>query len=543
MKKNSTIGKYEILEKIGEGGFGIVYRGRDPMLDREVAIKVLRADVSTSPDFVERFWREARLAASLRHPNIATVLEVGEEKGRYFLVMDYLPGGPLSDLLKEGMPLPLSRTVELLEPIAEALDYAHSKGLIHRDVKPSNFIFNEDGRPVLTDFGLVKSLTEVGTTTTMAMGTVEYMAPEQILGQNPSPATDIYALGVAAYHMLTGRVPFTGTTPFAIQKGHTEQTPPDPRQINPALLPDIAKVLLHALEKEPAKRYPTCLAFVGELERIADRLVSQRSKQLLEESMQKMEEMDFDGAITKLEQLLAVAALPEAANLLRECRRRKELWSQVQELLKQQEQVGIQINQKLASEKWIRLTASSSRNYPSPLMSNGVDKGLFAVLILFTVIALVLAINVGYQAPSMKIINSLCPLSNPGFYYVISPESLMIYCAFVLVLWVTWLVYKSISWMTTHFRLKTNVMDKGLFVVLTLFTVVALVLAINVGYQAPSMKVIDSLCPLSNPDFYYFFSPLSLIIYCAFVLVLWATWLVYKGIPWLTRRFRDNPVS
>ena len=177
-KAFSKIGKYEILEEIGSGGFGIVYRGHDPMLDRDVAIKVLRADVATSVDFVERFRKEARLAASLRHPNIATVIEVDEHDGRYFLVMDYFPGGPLSVLLKEGEPLPLAQVVELLLPLAEALDHAHSKGVIHRDVKPSNAILDEDGHPVLTDFGLVKSLTEESDTTTgVVFGSAEYMAP------------------------------------------------------------------------------------------------------------------------------------------------------------------------------------------------------------------------------------------------------------------------------------------------------------------------------------------------------------------------------
>lgn len=201
-----TIKQYEILEKIGEGGFGVVYRGHDPMLDRDVAIKVLKAEVSTSPDFVERFRREARLGASLRHPNIARIIEVGKHEGYYYLVMDFYSGGPLSNLLKEGKQLPLAKVLNLLKPIAKALDHAHSKQIIHRDVKPSNILLDAEGQPILTDFGLVKSLTEESSTTTgIAIGTVKYMAPEQIQGKKPSSTYDNYALGIITYQMLTGQ--------------------------------------------------------------------------------------------------------------------------------------------------------------------------------------------------------------------------------------------------------------------------------------------------------------------------------------------------
>jgi serine/threonine protein kinase len=262
------LGKYELLEKIGEGGFGIVYKARDPLLEREVAIKILRMDIAGAPDFVERFHREARLAASLRHPNIVTVIEVGEQEGRYYLVMEYLEGEVLSELLKPGQPLPLQQAVQILKPLAEALDYAHGRGLVHRDVKPSNIILSDGGkRPVLTDFGLVKSMTEGGLTTTgVTLGTVEYMAPEQITGQEVGPTSDLYALGVIAYQMLTGRVPFTGRTPFEIQMGHVQQAPPPPRTLNPAMPEALAQVLTRALAKKQAFRYQSGAELVAALE-------------------------------------------------------------------------------------------------------------------------------------------------------------------------------------------------------------------------------------------------------------------------------------
>lgn len=305
--KQTKIGKYEILEKIGEGGFGLVYRGHDPSLNRQVAIKVLKGEVATAPDFVERFRREARLAASLRHANIVNVIEVGEHEGRYYLVMDLLTGGTLSELLKSGQPLLIGRAIELLKPIAEALDFAHRKGMIHRDVKPSNIILNEDGQPVLTDFGLGKSLNESGGTTTgMAMGTAEYMAPEQILGQEPDARTDLYALGVIAYQMLAGQLPFSGTTPFTIQKGHAEQIPPDPRKVNPALGEQIVNILLISLKKQPELRYQSGAEFISALERIASDEEAKYLETLYQDANNLMKELKFSEALEKWEALQKV---------------------------------------------------------------------------------------------------------------------------------------------------------------------------------------------------------------------------------------------
>jgi len=454
--KQTKIGKYEILEKIGEGGFGIVYRGRDAMLEREVAIKVLKSDVASAPDFVERFRREARLAASLRHPNIVNVIEVGEQEGSYYLVMEYLAGQTLAKLLEEGKPLPLTRAVELLHPLADALDHAHSKGIIHRDVKPGNVILADDGkRPVLTDFGLVKSKLEEGMTTTgVVLGTPEYMSPEQIQGKELGPAADQYALGVIAYQMLTGRVPFKGTTPFEVQNGHVSQPPPDPRSLNPGLSADAAKILLRALEKDPAKRSPKCLDFVGELERIAGQLASQQSKQLLQEAIQQMQKMDFDGAITRLEQLQTIATPPEAVNLLPECRRRKELWNQAQELLKQQEQTGSRINQLVASEKWINLPARSikgdalgSSTGKKPARRKTFAERLFySILVLFTFVEVGLAIQLGINAPPYWIIRENCSYAYYyNFYYAVTPDVVAVLGGFVISYWVIWLISKLVA--------------------------------------------------------------------------------------------------
>lgn len=301
----TNMGKYELFEKIGEGGFSLVYRGRDVMLERLVAIKVLKGDASSSSDFVERFRREARMAASLRHAAIVNVLDVGEYEGRYFLVMDLLPGGTLSRQLQAGKPLTLTRAIELLKPVASALDYAHGKGMLHRDVKPSNIILNEEGQPVLTDFGLGKIMNQESTTTGMALGTVQYMAPEQILGGQLSSATDTYALGVIAFQMLTGQVPFSGSTPFTIQKGHAEQMPPAPEKINPALGAQTVLVLLKALEKEPGSRYQSGSELVAALAEAAVLEGSQYLDELYRQASVLMEAGEFAGALSKWESLRA----------------------------------------------------------------------------------------------------------------------------------------------------------------------------------------------------------------------------------------------
>ena len=304
-KKQENIGKYEIREQIGAGGFGIVYRGRDPLLDRDVAIKVLKSEAATSPEFIERFRREARLAASLNHPNVVHVIEVGEQEGRYFIVMDFLSGGPLSKLLKEGKPLLIPGALEILKPVADALDYIHRKGMIHRDVKPSNIILNEDGAPVLTDFGLGKNLLEEGGTTTtgMELGTAEYMAPEQILGIPPGSATDLYALGVVAFQILTGKVPFSGNTPFTIQKGHVDEAPPDPRRINSDLDEEISTILLHSLEKEPSARFQSGADFIAALSQAVLRHEEGYYERLYQEAKGLMDRALYVEALEKWKRL------------------------------------------------------------------------------------------------------------------------------------------------------------------------------------------------------------------------------------------------
>jgi len=260
------IANYEILEELGRGGFATVYQARDTRLGRVVALKVLHPGYGEKSEVTQRFLNEARQVAQLQHPNIVPVFDVGEDQGQLYLAMAYLPGGSLLQRL-EGTPLPVDMVLQIVEQVAAALTYAHKKHLIHRDVKPANILFDEENRALLVDFGLVKSLVESGLTADgTRLGTPAYMAPEQSgEGGDLGPATDIYALGVVAYEMLTGHVPFDADTPIAVLHAHVHHPPPDPWQLNPHLDTDMAEVLLRVLAKDPHARYAQAVAFARAL--------------------------------------------------------------------------------------------------------------------------------------------------------------------------------------------------------------------------------------------------------------------------------------
>lgn len=260
------IGKYEIREEIGRGGFAIVYKAYDPSLDRVVALKLLHPAHIGQSDLIKRFVVEARRSARLRHPNIVHIYEVGEERGQPYIAMEYLPGGSLAQRKGEAL-FPVEMVLSIVEQVAAALDYAHRKNLIHRDVKPANILFDEENHAVLGDFGLVKSLVDSGLTLDgTRLGTPEYMAPEQGEPEaSVGPPADIYALGVVAYKLLTGHVPFESETPLALLHAHIYSPPPDPRQFNAKLDEQVAAVLLKVLAKTPEARYPTAESFARAL--------------------------------------------------------------------------------------------------------------------------------------------------------------------------------------------------------------------------------------------------------------------------------------
>ena len=249
------IASYTLLEVIGHGGMATVYRANQERLDRTVAIKVLSENLAQSSEFMERFRREARTAANLRHPNVITVHDFGEdERGVPYLVLEYIEGPTLADLMDAG--LDDARIPDLLDQIAAGLDYAHARGVVHRDIKPGNVLFTDDGRAVLADFGLAWLLEGTKLTLTGGViGTPEYMAPEQASGEPIDHRTDVYSLGVVLYEMLVGERPFIAETPIAVLLMHLQDPPPSVLAARPDLPPAVGLVLDRALVKDPAQRY------------------------------------------------------------------------------------------------------------------------------------------------------------------------------------------------------------------------------------------------------------------------------------------------
>jgi serine/threonine protein kinase len=264
----TKLGKYEIRAAIGRGGMGVVYHGYDPLLDRHVALKVLAPHLLWESAFVERFLREARAAARLRHPNIVTIYDVGQEAGWYYFVMEFLEGQTLTEFIRQRGPLSPNETLAILSPLARALDYAHQQGLVHRDIKPANVILAPNGQVTLTDFGIAQAAQETRLTTTGAIvGTPEYMSPEQAKGLAVDARTDQYSLAVVAFEMLSGQVPFQANSTLGLLYKITEEPPLSISEIRPGLPAPVQRVLNKALAKNPPDRFPSLTAFVETLSR------------------------------------------------------------------------------------------------------------------------------------------------------------------------------------------------------------------------------------------------------------------------------------
>ncbi|MDR1042807.1 MAG: Stk1 family PASTA domain-containing Ser/Thr kinase, partial [Clostridiales Family XIII bacterium] len=249
-------GRYEIMEKIGDGGMAVVYRARDKLLNRPVAIKVLRPEYVTDANFVDSFRKESRAAASLTHPNIVSIFDVGKDGNVYYIVMELVEGRPLSDIIREKGPLDYRFVLKISEQIASALSVAHRNNIIHRDVKPHNILITQDGHAKITDFGIARAVTD-GTTVNdnTVKGTVHYFSPEQGRGMYMDERSDIYSLGIVMYEMLTGEVPFDADNAVAIAVMHMNDRMPQPSKTVPGVPPALEQIIMKATEKHQVNRF------------------------------------------------------------------------------------------------------------------------------------------------------------------------------------------------------------------------------------------------------------------------------------------------
>jgi len=250
-------GRYALIGVVGGGGMAQVYKARDNILGRIVAVKVLRDQFTTDEQFVARFRREAQAAANLTHPNIVNVYDVGQDGDLHYIVMEFIAGQSLKELITRNAPLPIEQAISIGAQILAGLEYAHRSGLIHRDIKPQNVLITNDGGVKVTDFGIAKSVSDLGLTEAgQALGTAHYFSPEQAKGERVVPQSDIYAVGVTLYEMLTGRLPFESDNAVGLAYKHISEPPPSVRLLNPGVPSRLEAIIMKALAKEPQQRYP-----------------------------------------------------------------------------------------------------------------------------------------------------------------------------------------------------------------------------------------------------------------------------------------------
>jgi eukaryotic-like serine/threonine-protein kinase len=270
VSKTFNNGRYEVISKLGSGGMAIVYRAKDTVLSRTVTVKVLREQFASDEDFTKRFRREAQAVASLSHPNIVSVYDVGKDDEQEYIVMEFVDGQNLKEFIKEHAPLQVEQAVDIASQICDALDHAHKHQIIHRDIKPHNILLTADGRAKVTDFGIARAVSAATVTHTgTIVGSVHYFSPEQARGELTNEQSDLYSLGIILYEMVTGTLPYDGESPISIALKHMNEQPKAPSSINPAVPKNMEQVILRAISKAPECRYANAKELKQDLERVA----------------------------------------------------------------------------------------------------------------------------------------------------------------------------------------------------------------------------------------------------------------------------------
>ena len=283
LRPGSVVGaRYMLLERIGWGGSATVYRAEDLALGRRIALKVLHPALADDGVVTERFRREARSAGGLRHERIVRIHDCGVSTDGHYIAMEYVAGRSLKAIIKRDGQIPPFRAVDLTMQVLEAAGFAHDHGIIHRDLKPHNVIVSPNDQIKVTDFGIAfagrSDLTPAGS----ILGTIDYVSPEQVIGQRATEASDLYSVGIMLYELLTGRLPFEADLPIAVALKHVNASPASPRLFNDAITPELEAIVLHALDKSPARRFPDARAFTTALQRAG---IGQRARPRLRDHL------------------------------------------------------------------------------------------------------------------------------------------------------------------------------------------------------------------------------------------------------------------
>jgi serine/threonine protein kinase len=267
--------RYRLIEVIGEGGMALVYKAECSLLCRTVAVKILRPQYANDAEFVERFRREARSAASLSHPNVVNIYDVGQEDGIDYIVMEYIPGENLKSIIKKEAPFSIRRALDYTRQIAEALNHAHQRNIIHRDIKPHNILVTPDGQLKVTDFGIARAVSASSFTQTgIVVGSVQYASPEQVKGGLVGPQSDLYSLGCVFYELLSGMVPFSGDTSISIAMRHLHEKTTPIKELRLDVPLAVEHILDKAMAKDPVARYPSAAAMLRDITNVQSKLTS-----------------------------------------------------------------------------------------------------------------------------------------------------------------------------------------------------------------------------------------------------------------------------
>ncbi len=320
-------GRYEIIDRVGGGGMAIVYKAKDILLNRVVAVKILRPQYAIDEDFVNRFRREAQAAASLSHPNIVSIYDVGVEGETHYIVMEYVEGSTLKEYISGQAPLPVQEAILITKQIAEALEHAHHNNIIHRDIKPHNILISSNSRIKVTDFGIARAVTSATITHTgSVIGSVHYFSPEQARGGMTGEKSDIYSLGIVLYEMLTGVLPFSGESPISIALKHLQENYKEPRELNPAIPQSVENIILRSLEKDPLQRYDSARELIDDVETCLSRTRQSEEKYERLEATHDYNDtqIDEDDEATKVMPIIRDQELGQASVTPKENQRRKK---------------------------------------------------------------------------------------------------------------------------------------------------------------------------------------------------------------------------